>query len=678
MRVKVDRVLVVVFSLFITVCTSIPGAYAGSESQKQKNGYSIGNTPAWVINNRYNPSHRLTSTQSSQYLLIDQQINVTSTAQNFYRYVTRPLSQVGVDQSSEIQIVFNPAFQRLILHSIQIIRNENTRDITQIPKVRLLQRENELEQGLQGGLTTAVINLQDVRVGDVIDYQYSIVGRNPVFGNKVFGFVTMDWEVHVDKLLIRVLTNDEHRLMLRTHNVDIKPEKAKVDGFTEYTVKRERIAPVLDDKEYPHGFTPYSWLEYSEYRSWDDVNRWAAALYQTEEVLSAPLMTLIDTLKKTSKTKEEYITNALFFVQNEIRYLGLEFGQNSHRPHQPNDVYEKRFGDCKDKSLLLNTILAKNGIRAYSALVSTNYRDAIKKDLPSPGVFNHVISMVELDGKNYWLDGTRTYQAGNLEQIGQSDYGYALVVGTHQLGLVDMYADKITSSRIEVEEDIVATSFDDPVLYSITTTYHKNAAEYQRYRFDNTSIEDIQRRYTEFFGRYYSDITPQKNISYTDDIQNNRFVIQESYEIGDYWKSDKKMTNSTMYVFSFMDYLNVPKVKKRSSPFYVGTAKSISHVTRLHYPEDVSLKFDEKPVSFKNRALEYTYTDSYSNNVYFHEVKLNITGVHVVPKELPDHIALVDEIKKDWDYTITFKNPTKIAGYRELLTLKRRLKELSK
>ena len=56
-------------------------------------------------------------------------------------------------------------------------------------------------------------------------------------------------------------------------------------------------------------------------------------------------------------SNEERVVAALEFVQSEIRYFSVSLGENSHRPASPDIVLKRRYGDCKDKSLLLMTLL---------------------------------------------------------------------------------------------------------------------------------------------------------------------------------------------------------------------------------------------------------------------------------------------------------------------------------
>jgi tetratricopeptide (TPR) repeat protein len=63
-----------------------------------------------------------------------------------------------------------------------------------------------------------------------------------------------------------------------------------------------------------------------------------------------------------------------------------------------------QYGDCKDKHTLLASLLNAAGIRAYPALISST-RD-IDADVPSPGQFDHVITVVPQGTGLVWLDTT--------------------------------------------------------------------------------------------------------------------------------------------------------------------------------------------------------------------------------------------------------------------------------
>ena len=94
---------------------------------------------------------------------------------------------------------------------------------------------------------------------------------------------------------------------------------------------------------------------------------------------------------------------ALFRYVTELRYVAVPLGVNAYRPHAAANVFHHRYGDCKDKANLLNTLLVSQGFDARLVLAP---RFAVAMpDVPG-AAFNHAISHVNLQGKSLWLDAT--------------------------------------------------------------------------------------------------------------------------------------------------------------------------------------------------------------------------------------------------------------------------------
>ncbi|MEM7049451.1 MAG: transglutaminase family protein [Acidobacteriota bacterium] len=81
------------------------------------------------------------------------------------------------------------------------------------------------------------------------------------------------------------------------------------------------------------------------------------------------------------------------FVQQSVRYVAVEVGIGGFQPSPPRLVLKRRWGDCKDKSMLLMEMLRAVGIDAFPALVRAR-QDAVDEDFPSPTQFNHLILAV--------------------------------------------------------------------------------------------------------------------------------------------------------------------------------------------------------------------------------------------------------------------------------------------
>jgi hypothetical protein len=94
-------------------------------------------------------------------------------------------------------------------------------------------------------------------------------------------------------------------------------------------------------------------------------------------------------------TKLSRITS---YIQTNVRYFIIMKGIGGWQPHYAGDIFRNRYGDCKDKTTLLISMLQAIGIRAYYFHVSTE-RGVIDPAAPSL-MGDHMITAIELpDGE---------------------------------------------------------------------------------------------------------------------------------------------------------------------------------------------------------------------------------------------------------------------------------------
>src|SRR5262249_39887055 len=181
-------------------------------------------------------------------------------------------------------------------------------------------------------------------------------------------------------------------------------------------------------------------------------------------------------------TDDERVSAALEFVQSQIRYFSVSLGESSHRPAAPDIVIKRRYGDCKDKSLLLITLLKEVGIESRPVLVKLGRRKAVENMLPIPQLFDHVIVKAMVDGQAFYLDPTRLGQHGRLSRMGQTHEGAQVLViapGVREYSTIST-ANMGDLLRNEVSETMVLPKFDTGAELSVHQMWSGAAAETAR------------------------------------------------------------------------------------------------------------------------------------------------------------------------------------------------------
>lgn len=599
---------------WILVLALVP-APAGTWAQtvmSEQFEYAVGPEPAWVTAVAVPSAANAARDAAIAYLVVDKQVRVDSSGETVFRHMAMsPLRQDGLTDAAQHEITFNPVYETLTVHRLVVHRRGRVLDKRDGGYIRLLQRETEMEQQLYMGTVSAVIVLDDVRVGDVVEYSYSIHGSNPVFGSRYFSSHSLSWSVPVARVVRRVVMPERRSLQVRTFNGAPAPQVRAFNGQREYLWDLRDVAAYVDEGQSPSWYLPQAWAQLSEYSSWRAVRDWAVDLYRWNGQLNPQLQGKLDQWRALDDRKQA-VREALAFVQREVRYFGVELGQNSHRPGDPNTVFARRFGDCKDKAQLLIALLRELGVEARPALVSSTYNRAVADWLPSPGAFDHVIVLATVAGKSYWLDATRNFQEGGLEAVNAPDYGVALIVGNEAEPMRVMQARAPTQASLEVEERFVVDGYEQPVGFQVQSVYRGPEAEYQRQRLARTTRDELSRQYLNYYARRYPRIEMAGPLRIEADAEASEVRVVEHYRVPDFWKRDGDKLYFDLCGDTIQPYTSLPTTVRRHTPLALRYPVRVRHASVLKLPDVEQFDVGSQPeFTVEDGAIRYRQLAAY-------------------------------------------------------------------
>lgn len=110
--------------------------------------------------------------------------------------------------------------------------------------------------------------------------------------------------------------------------------------------------------------------------------------------------------KTNPKDKAKAIYN---WVQENIHYVAFEYEMGGFIPRDAASVFDKKYGDCKDISNLLNEMFKTAGLESNLVWIGTRDKPYSFEDVPTPLVSNHMIASVKIDKQRYFVDGTDSF-----------------------------------------------------------------------------------------------------------------------------------------------------------------------------------------------------------------------------------------------------------------------------
>ena len=138
--------------------------------------------------------------------------------------------------------------------------------------------------------------------------------------------------------------------------------------------------------------------------SWEEFSDWWRKKIAGKTEPDEPIRGKVAELTKDLSTSGEKMEAIFDYVKREIRYVSIDWGKSGYEPENAKKVFENKYGDCKDKSTLLISMLRAARIPAYYVLIPTSSIGNLIKDFSFPLQFDHCIVAVQNEGKYHFID----------------------------------------------------------------------------------------------------------------------------------------------------------------------------------------------------------------------------------------------------------------------------------
>ncbi|EWH10171.1 hypothetical protein DS2_09502, partial [Catenovulum agarivorans DS-2] len=618
--------------------------------------------PSWVAHPDIPFEHTVPTEQVQDgiyYLLVDKQEHVENNQFHSYRrYVATIVNQQGIDEFSQINITHDPSYEDLAFHKLNVYREGETQNRIDTAQFQLLDIERELESQIYNQQKNLNVLLSDLRVGDTIEYSFSTIGQNPVYSNHYQYTTNLSWSVPVERLYVQINWFEQRPLYFQVFDSQSTYDAAnvvnKVDSAAGqiFVVDQSRVAPVIAEDERPVWHSPWRKVEFSDSNNWQRISDWAVDLYRQKIVASPEVSALAKDFAKLP-TQKQRISAALQFVQNEIRYVGIEFGVNSHLPSLPSETLARRYGDCKDKTVLLVALLQALNINAWPALVHTEKQQTIAQRLPAVYSFDHVIAKVELEGVTYWLDPTRSYQFGSIDEIYQPDYAFALVVAEGASTLESMRQQDNFSGIEMMETFTLDESYQVPVKLEVDTIYTGWKAAQQRRKLDSDGIAHVSKSYLDYYVGEFGKTTSMAELKVIDNKQSNQFRLQEKYQLEQFWQENDNSMSGYFDTSSVASYLNIPEESSRKYPLELTYPIKVKHQHVVNFATD-DWHFDDEKFTEKNDFFDFTYNVEWRQSAKQLKItyQYQANASHVDAQQYDEYLAALKRVEDYQSYSI--------------------------
>jgi hypothetical protein len=642
--------------------------------------FSVAPAPAFVqrheIPARWDPAAPGASDAPWRFWLYDRQADRRSGHDALYTdYVYEATSSSLLGDAGRYQLDFNPGYQQLAIHAVEIRRDGAWQNRLEPERISLARRETAFDNDMTDGQVTALIVLDDVRVNDVVRIAYTVTGSNPVLAGQSMDSIALGWANPMLDTHLRVLADPGTRFGFSRENGAPEPVLAETPEGSEIRFDRHAAAAVVEEGNYPVWFQPYPLVQVSARRGWADVVAWALPLYPRSDALPADLDARIVQWAALPAPRER-LKAALRAVQDEVRYFGVEMGDNTHRPSPPAETWQRRRGDCKDKAYLLVTILRRLGIDSAPALTSMGRGRATRDYPPSASAFDHVIVRATLDGAPLWIDPTMSQSGGEPGSSDLSRYGAALpiVAGTTALQEIPMSGTDLTG--VDISERLTPADA-GKVALEVTSIYRGAAADNTRGSFASRRRDDIARNYADFYRKRYGELDTAAPLDIRDDREANVVTVAEHYLLGAPFASDDGATRSIeLYADAVSAPAQLPASMSRSGPLFVAIPGHYRHRISVAVPPGWHPLFNAESERHDTTAFDYTRELTVKDGDASLDYGLVVRQYDVAPAAVAAQIQQLRSVNDSLASRLRYTVPTHLDDGERNRRLKRLLQDV--
>lgn len=350
-------------------------------------------------------------------VIIQREIRITINEKGQRKVVLRTLGKVFTKEAmsdySQIPLSFNSYYETPTLNYARVIHADGT--VREVPKDAVQIKTAPEAEGLQ--YTDAKylsFALSGMEPGAAFDYQVTFDHKASIiegewFDNHLFVNVLRNlvppYYPRIDPVITSLYTlvvAKNTKFQYRTYSGAGEPKKRTIGGEDEYQWVQKNIPSVAIEDAMPAITKLCPAVIVTSIDNWQEIDAWASKKFNSRVEVTGEVAEKAQQLAADRKTDEEKIKAIANFIQTNIQYIYADLDRGGYEPHFANEILKSRYGDCKDQSILLISMLKAVGIDAYPVFINPFPYDE-PYDVPIP-LFTHLITYIPKG--DIWLDMT--------------------------------------------------------------------------------------------------------------------------------------------------------------------------------------------------------------------------------------------------------------------------------
>jgi hypothetical protein len=187
---------------------------------------------------------------------------------------------------------------------------------------------------------------------------------------------------------------------------ELRPEIIDSDTATSYTWRVKDMEQIIPEQNMPPLASIAPRLLYSSEGSWKEIASWFGRTFYDKLEVGDMLSSKVAELVSEKETIPDKVREIALYVISQVRNVRLSLGEAGYEPNNSSEVFENRYGEWRDKAVLLVSMLRSAGIESYPAMVNGD-KVGLVEEIPTPKQFDRLYVFVPgggAGGEDLWIN----------------------------------------------------------------------------------------------------------------------------------------------------------------------------------------------------------------------------------------------------------------------------------
>jgi hypothetical protein len=351
--------------------------------------------------------------QASAILLYDQRtvtLDADGRSHTDREYIWKILDERAKDQYGDQSVRFDAEEDTVMIETARtrlpdgswIEPEHDAFTITSAPEVQWASAYSQLKQ--------RNVSFPGMGVGAAIHFHYRI---EPKPGSKApkdpeDGGITLfgNYEPTMYKSLT-ISVPPSRTLRFEMQNSTQEPQVSKQGDRTIYTWEFRNIDQILDEPNSVGLSDLVPRLLWTTFPDWEALDLYVLERFLEKVDTAGVALAGYAKITAPDLSGIPAIMNTTYWVQHNVRNVSLSFGAVGYEPNTADRIWQNKYGDPRDKAVLLSALLESYGVETIPVLVTNS--TAQFSELPVLEQFSHIILAVPQADDTLWLDPTTEY-----------------------------------------------------------------------------------------------------------------------------------------------------------------------------------------------------------------------------------------------------------------------------